>query len=273
MYQAKNSGRNALRFFDQPMQESIKRRTSMEAALRQALERQEFRLFHQIQVNHRREVVGVEGLIRWQHPEHGLLAPDHFIPIAEESGLIVPMGVWVIECACQRLSLWSSDPDRRKWTFAVNVSARQFHDPGFLDQVRDVLVRYAVAPSQLKFELTESLLIQNREDIIAVMNELVHMGIVISLDDFGTGYSSLQYLKNLPLQQLKIDRSFVRDIATDPADLTIVRTIIAMTNSMNLDVIAEGVETIEQFHLLLASGCSAFQGYFFGRPTEPPPES
>ncbi len=266
MYQAKKAGRNTLRFFDPKMQDTINTRAFLEGELHKALEKQQFRLYYQIQVDESYLPLGAEALIRWIHPKLGLVSPAQFIPLAEESELIIPIGQWVLETACSQLNAWQQDAITRDIVLAVNVSARQFRQADFVAQVQAVLQRHAINPARLKLELTESLLLDNIEDTIATMNELKEIGILFSLDDFGTGYSSLQYLKRLPLDQLKIDQSFIRDLVTDTDDRAIVRTIIAMAHSLNLDVIAEGVETDEQRQILLKKGCVHCQGYLFGKP-------
>lgn len=266
MYQAKKSGRNLVRFFDPQMQETINARASLEAELRKALERNQFYLHYQIQVDSAYRPLGAEVLIRWHHPERGAVSPGEFISLAEETGLIVPIGKWVLETACNQLKLWQQHEQWRHLTLSVNVSAKQFHQLDFVEQVQAVIQHYDIDPARLKLELTESMLLEQVELTIATMNALKSIGIRFSLDDFGTGYSSLQYLKKLPLFQLKIDQSFVHDIVTDSSDKTIVRTIIAMAQSLELDVIAEGVETEEQRQLLLSNGCDNFQGYLFSRP-------
>jgi diguanylate cyclase (GGDEF)-like protein/PAS domain S-box-containing protein len=266
MYQAKKSGRNALRFFDPQMQHAINTRASLESELYQALEQKQFHLHYQIQVNASRQPVGAEALIRWLHPERGLVAPAQFIMLAEETGLILPVGKWVLETACAQLKAWELDEQTRKLVLAVNISARQFHQPDFVAQVRAIVNQHAINPNLLKLEPTESLLLTDTADTVATMKELKKIGIQLSLDDFGTGYSSLQYLKLLPLNQIKIDQSFVRDIATDPNDAAIVQTIIAMSKALGLEVIAEGVETDAQREFLEQNGCHTFQGFLFGRP-------
>ena len=266
MYQAKKAGRNTLSFFDPQMQTSIAARASLENELRKALENEQFHLYYQIQVDSLRRPLGAEALIRWSHPERGLVLPAQFISLAEETGLILPIGLWVLETACAQIKAWQQQALTRDFVLAVNVSARQFRQADFVAQVQIAVQRHAINPMLLKLELTESLLQEKVEDTIAIMNALNEIGVQFSLDDFGTGYSSLQYLKLLPLDQLKIDQSFVRDIATDNSDKAIVRTIIAMAQSLNLDVIAEGVETEEQRQLLLENGCTNYQGYLFGRP-------
>ncbi len=266
MYQAKKSGRNTLRFFDPEMQDSINHRVELEAELRNALENQEFQLHYQIQIDNLHQPLGAEVLIRWLHPKRGLISPFHFIPLAEETGLILPLGSWVLDMACVTLCRWQQSPATRDLVLAVNVSSRQFRQPDFVTQVQTIVQRHAINPNRLKLELTESLLLDNIEDTIATMTRLRQIGIQFSLDDFGTGYSSLQYLKRLPLDQLKIDQSFIRDIVDDDSDKAIVHTIIAMSQSLNLDVIAEGVETEQQRLLLQEKGCMHYQGYLFGRP-------
>lgn len=267
MYQAKTSGRNALCFFDPQMQRIITARVSLEDELRKALVGQQLQLYYQVQVESPGRPVGVEALIRWFHPERGLIPPSDFIPLAEETGLILPIGQWVIENACAQLHTWQQKFATSKLALSVNVSAKQFFQADFATQVQACIRRYAINPKLLKLELTESILIKNIEDTIEIMNALGEIGVQFSLDDFGTGYSSLQYLKKLPLTQLKIDQSFVRDIASDKGDQAIVRTIVAMATSLNLSVIAEGVETEEQLQLLSSLGCSNYQGYLFSRPT------
>ena len=266
MYQAKKAGRNGLRFYDPQMQENITVRAAMERELRKALESQQFQLYYQVQVNSSNHPLGAEALIRWQHPEHGLVSPAQFIPLAEETGLILPIGQWVLETACAQIKTWQQDALTRELVLAVNISAKQFHRADFVAQVQGVVHRHAINPTLLKLELTESLLLGSIEDTIVAMNALNKIGIQFSLDDFGTGYSSLQYLKRLPLTQLKIDQSFIRDIATDSSDKAIVRTIIAMAQALNLSVIAEGVEMEEQRLALLANGCTHHQGFLFGEP-------
>jgi diguanylate cyclase (GGDEF)-like protein len=266
MYQAKKAGRNTLRFFNPKMQDVINTRTALESELRKALENQQFHLYYQIQVDSSYHPLGAEALIRWIHPERGLVSPADFIPLAEETGLILPIGQWVLETACTQLKAWEQEALTRDLVLAVNVSAKQFRQADFVSQVQAVMQRHSINPTRLKLELTESMLLENIEDTIATMNALSGIGIQFSLDDFGTGYSSLQYLKRLPLNQIKIDKSFVRDIVIDSSDKAIVSAIIAMTQSLMLSVIAEGVETDEQRQLLLESGCAHYQGYLFSKP-------
>lgn len=266
MYQAKNCGRNTMRFYDPDMQASLEARISLEADLRHALQNQQLRLHYQVQVDHTNRVFGAEILLRWEHPQHGLISPADFIPIAEESGLIVPIGAWVLQCACEQIKTWEKNPATRSLQLAVNVSARQFRQPDFVGQLLDILVRTDINTRMLKLELTESVVLHNITDTIEKMQALKRFGVQFSMDDFGTGYSSLSYLKKLPLDQLKIDQSFVRDIVTDQNDAVIAHTIIGMARNLGLDVIAEGVETEAQRDCLLSRGCAAFQGYLYGKP-------
>ena len=266
MYQAKASGRNALRFFDPHMQATVTRLAALESDLRYALEDRQFKLHYQGQVDAEGRLTGVEALLRWQHPAQGLVSPLDFIPLAEETGLIVPIGKWVLETACRQLVDWACRPKMDHLTIAVNVSVRQFQHKEFVDQVLTAIEQSGANPTRLKLELTESLLVSNVEDIVRKMTELRSAGIHLSLDDFGTGYSSLTYLKRLPLDQLKIDQSFVRNILTDPNDAAIARTVVTLADSLGLEVIAEGVETQAQSDLLTRFGCFAHQGYFYYRP-------
>jgi diguanylate cyclase (GGDEF)-like protein/PAS domain S-box-containing protein len=266
MYQAKAMGRNAIRFFDPQMQAEVTARAVLENDLRDAVRERQFLLHFQPQVDESGRTTGAEVLVRWMHPQRGLVSPYEFIPVAEATGLIHPIGRWIIESACARLVAWAEQPELAHLTLSVNVSAVQFRDQDFTKHVLATLDRSVVNPHKLKFELTESLLLDDVEGTIARMSTLKQRGIGFSLDDFGTGYSSLSYLKRLPLDQLKIDQSFVRDILTDPNDAAIARTIVALGKSMGLAVIAEGVETDAQREFLAANGCHAYQGYLFGRP-------
>lgn len=266
MYQAKTAGRNTIRFYDPVMQAAVEARAELEEELRHALELHQLCLYYQIQMDGRNRPLGAEVLLRWQHPKQGLIAPSQFIPLAEESGLIVPIGLWVLQTACAQLRTWQNDKLTRDLTLAVNVSAKQFRSPDFVAQVQRTVVESGATPGLLKLELTESIVLENVEDTIAKMRELKLFRVSFSMDDFGTGYSSLQYLKQLPLDQIKIDQSFVRDIVTDTNDAAIVQTIIAMGEVLGLNVIAEGVETEAQREFLELRGCHSFQGYLFGRP-------
>ena len=265
MYKAKQAGRNTLRFFDPQMQTCVDAHAALESDLAKALEHQQFQLYYQIQVDVANRPLGAEVLIRWNHPERGFVSPAQFIPLAEETGLILHIGLWVLEMACAQLKVWEQDALTRDLVLAVNVSAKQFRQAGFVNQVQAVVQQYGINPARLKLELTESMLVVDIEKIIVTMNTLKEAGIQFSMDDFGTGYSSLQYLKRLPLDQLKIDISFVRDM-TAKGDNAIVQTIIAMAHSLNLNVIAEGVETEEQRQLLSSYGCHHYQGYLFSKP-------
>lgn len=266
MYRSKDAGRNALRFFDPAMQTAVVARADMEAGLRTGLEEKQFQLHYQAQVVGNGRVTGAEVLVRWFHPERGMVSPGEFIPVAESTGLILPLGQWVLETACSQLALWAKHPQMDLLTIAVNVSTRQFRQTDFVQQVLTTLHRTGANPERLKLELTESLLVENVQDIIEKMFALKAKGVGFSLDDFGTGYSSLSYLKRLPLDQLKIDQSFVRDVLSDPNDAAIARTVVALAHSLGLGVIAEGVETEEQRAFLASAGCHAYQGYFFSRP-------
>jgi diguanylate cyclase (GGDEF)-like protein/PAS domain S-box-containing protein len=265
LYQAKAAGRNTLRFFDPQMQTAASERAAMEADLRHALDSGQFVLHYQPQVQGT-HITGVEALIRWSHPEKGLISPARFIPVAEETGLIVPMGNWVLRTACNQLAVWSLQANTAHLSVAVNVSVRQFHEPGFVEEVLQTLQATGARPDLLKIELTESLLAEDVENIIVKMTALKTAGVSFALDDFGTGYSSLSYLKRFPLAVLKIDQSFVRDILIDPHDAAIAKTIIALGQSLGLAVIAEGVEQEGQHAFLLQHGCTAYQGYLFYRP-------
>jgi diguanylate cyclase (GGDEF)-like protein/PAS domain S-box-containing protein len=266
MYQAKKAGRNTFRFFNQQMQDAINARIALERQLRQAIECQQFQLHYQIQVDSAQRILGAEALIRWLQPERGMVSPGQFIPLAEETGLILPIGQWVLDTACRQLKTWQQDPLMRHLVLSVNVSAKQFRQFDFVSQIHALVQRHAIDPMLLKLEITESMLLGNIENTIAAMNALKEIGVQFALDDFGTGYSSLQYLKRLPLDQIKIDQSFVRDLAFDSGDQAIVSTIIAIAKSLGMSVIAEGVETQEQRQHLLEQGCTHYQGYLFGKP-------
>ena len=266
MYQSKSAGRNTVRFFDPDMQETVQRRSELARDLREALDRDELSLYSQPVVNGLGTVLGHEALLRWRHPQRGMVSPAEFIPVAEQTGLILSIGDWVLHQACKCLAEWARDPVMADWTLAVNLSARQLRQPDFVQQVHHALQSTGARSTHLKLELTESLLLHDVEDTIVKMSELAKVGIRFSLDDFGTGYSSLSYLKRLPLSLLKIDQSFVRDLLTDPNDAVIAHTILQLADSLGLDVVAEGVENEGQKQLLQVMGCKAFQGYLFGRP-------
>ena len=266
MYHAKTAGRNTLRFFDPEMQARLDERSALESELRKAVQQHQLRLYYQPQVDDAGRIIGAETLLRWLHPQHGLIAPGDFIPLAEETGLILPIGHWVLATACAQLKAWSTSAHTRELMLAVNVSARQFKQADFVDQVKAVLEAGGANPARLKIELTESLVLDNVEDTIEKMCLLKTLGVSFSLDDFGTGHSSLAYLTRLPLDQLKIDRSFVLNLPDDINDGIIVKTIITMGRSLVLDVIAEGVETEGQREFLQLHGCHAFQGYLYAKP-------
>ena len=266
MYQAKAAGRNTLLFFDPQMQSVVAARASMEADLRHGLQRQELVLYYQPVVDQDGLMLGVEALVRWQHPTRGLVMPGEFIPLAEQTNLILPLGQWVLAQACQQLKVWSAQPRTVRLSVAVNVSARQFRQADFVEQVMSALVHSGADPTRLTLEITESLLLSEIDNVVLKMSQLRTLGVRFSLDDFGTGYSSLMYLKNLPLEQLKIDQSFVRDVLTDPNDAAIAVTVLSLGKTLGLTVVAEGVETEAQRDFLVRHGCRVFQGYLFGRP-------
>jgi diguanylate cyclase (GGDEF)-like protein len=265
MDHAKAAGRNTLRFFSPALGAAVSARAALEEDLRQAIGSGQFLLYYQPQVI-RGMVTGAEALIRWKHPSCGIVPPDRFIPLAEETGLILPIGDWVLETACEQIASWAREKETAHLSVAVNISARQFRQPEFEQKVLAALKRTGADPRNLKLELTESMLLDNIEEVIAKMTNLRSHEIGFSLDDFGTGYSSLSYLKRLPLDQLKIDRTFVRDILTDISSGAIAETIISLGRAMGMPVIAEGVETEEQRVFLARRGCHAFQGYLTSRP-------
>jgi diguanylate cyclase (GGDEF)-like protein/PAS domain S-box-containing protein len=266
MYQAKESGRNCYMSFHPDMNESSYERLKLENALRGALERDELHVYYQAQVNLQDgRIIGCEALVRWLHPELGMIHPDKFIPLAEETGLIVSINHWVLEQAIKQCRAWR-DAGFNTLTMSVNLSAMQFRQHNLLQQVKGLLDQYDLPAGVLDLELTEGILMQGVERTLATLHELSAMGVILSLDDFGTGYSSLSYLKRFPIQQLKIDQSFVRDVISDASDATMVRTIILMAQSLKLDVIAEGVESQEQAAFLMQCGCERAQGYHFSPP-------
>jgi len=266
MYQAKAAGRNTLCFFDPAMQAAAAARSAMNADLHEALGQGQFELHYQVQMDEHCHPIGAEALLRWRHPQKGMVPPGAFISLAEDTGLIVPLGSWVLEDACRQLALWATQPQLAQLSLSVNVSARQFRQLNFTEAVQDVLLRTGAPADKLKLELTETTLIEDTDAVVRRMEELQALGIRFSLDDFGTGYSSLAYLKRLPLAQLKIDQSFVRDLLTDANDAAIVKTILALGHSMGLAVIAEGVETEAQLSFLAEHGCREYQGYLFSKP-------
>ena len=268
MYHAKESGRNNYQFYSQEMTTNVQARLGLETDLRHALERNEFFLHYQPQVDaaHGR-ITGVEALLRWRNGSGAIISPAQFIPLAEETGLIVPIGDWVLETACRQLKRWH-DTGYAELTMSVNVASRQFREPLFGQGVARIFAATRVLPSAIELEITESLLLENNEETRRTLDQIKVLGATLAIDDFGTGYSSLSYLKRFPLDRVKIDQSFVRDLGTDPDDLAIVRAIVALSRSLKLDVIAEGVETEEQLALLRSEGCDEYQGYLFARPMD-----
>lgn len=266
MYQAKLAGRNALCFFDEIMQALLTKRAALETDLRGALAQNQFKLYYQLQTTHEGQTIGAEVLIRWKHPLHGLLLPTEFIPLAEQTGLILPIGQWALDVACTQLKHWSQNPQTQHLQLSVNVSARQLHQTDYVAQIQAVLQKTAIVPHQLKLELTEGIVLYDVNDTITKMQALKALGVQLALDDFGTGYSSLSYLTQLPFDQIKIDQSFVNNIGIKPTDAVIVQTIISMANNLSMEVIAEGVETEAQRDFLVQHGCTLFQGYFFSEP-------
>jgi EAL domain-containing protein (putative c-di-GMP-specific phosphodiesterase class I) len=266
MYQAKSAGRNCLRFFDPEIQANVDTKASLVETLRHGIGNNQFVLHYQPQIDRAGALTGAEALVRWNHPQHGMVSPLDFIPLAEEMGLILPLGQWVLETGCKQLVTWAESIDTEQLSLSINVSARQFQQPDFVMQVLDTLKTTNANPQRLKLELTESMLVDDIDDVIAKMTLLQRAGIKFSLDDFGTGFSSLSYLKQLPLNQLKIDKSFVQDVLTDQNDAVIARTIVALASSLGLSVIAEGVEFEGQRAFLEKNGCYEYQGYLFSRP-------
>ena len=266
LYKAKDAGRDQLCFFDNALQSEINQRALLQRDLRLALEQDELRLFYQSVVDADEQILGFEALLRWQNPQRGLVSPAQFIPLAEESGLIIPIGQWVLATACRQLAEWQHDPMRQVWTIAVNISARQLSQADFVQQVLQVLASSGAPANRLRLEITESMLQHDLTVTIGKMQALRQVGVRFSLDDFGTGYSSMSYLKHMPLDQLKIDKSFVDEILTDNTDSAIAHTVVTLAQNLGLEVVAEGVEQREQLELLIAIGCRAFQGYLFGKP-------
>ncbi len=268
MYRAKAAGRGTVRFFDPSLQAAAAARLALESDLRTGLREHAFFLHYQPQVERDGRIAGVEALVRWRHPARGTVSPEEFIPLAEEIGLALPLGHWVLECACRQLSAWAGRAETAHLEIAVNVSARQLHHPAFVAQVLGCLETTGADPRKLKLEITEGSLLDDVEDAIIKINALKAHGLTFAIDDFGTGYSSLAYLKRLPLDMLKIDRSFVLDLTTNSNDAVIARTIIALGASLGLKVLAEGVETVAQRDFLFENGCQAYQGYLCAQPLE-----
>lgn len=266
MYEAKAAGRNQVKCFDPSMQRLLTQRAMLESQLKDGLRFEQFQLAYQPIVDEAACVVGFEALVRWPHPERGLVAPSEFIPAAETSGQIIALGDWILRTACARLAAWEESAELRGMTLSVNISARQVHHPDFVSQVTGAIEHARANPARLKLELTESVFAHDLEGAAEKLRRLEQLGVHFSLDDFGTGYSSLAYLKRLPFHQIKIDQSFVRDLLEDANDAAIVRAVVMLGVSLGLEVVAEGVETPEQFHALRRIGCGRFQGYLFGRP-------
>ncbi|HMB72913.1 MAG TPA: bifunctional diguanylate cyclase/phosphodiesterase, partial [Gammaproteobacteria bacterium] len=260
MYRAKSEGRDKVRLFSVEMQEAVNRQRQIEAGLRQALANEEFQLYFQAQYDAERRVVGAESLLRWIHPDEGVISPGRFIDIAEHTGLILPIGEWALRTACEHL-IWLDE-----LVLAVNVSPRQFADPRFVDKLMQILEETGAEPQRLKFEITESLAMVNIQQTIDTMDRLRELGIIFSVDDFGTGYSSLNYLHQLPVDELKIDHSFVSNISSASSNAVIVDTIILMAQQLDLRVVAEGIETRAELDYLLDRDCDTFQGFFFSEP-------
>jgi diguanylate cyclase (GGDEF)-like protein len=266
MYQAKAAGRNGMSLFDTAMQARVSARAELESDMRRALVHGEFLLHYQPQLSIDGRVIGVEALVRWKHPQRGLVSPIEFIPVAEDTNMILQLGRWVMEEACRVLARWGGESRTSMLEMAVNVSPSQFHRPDFVEQVLEVLAQTGARPERLRLELTESLLLKDVEGTVKKMQRLREAGISFALDDFGTGYSSLSYLHRLPLDQLKIDRSFIREAFREGHGAAIVRIIVALGKALKMSVLAEGVETAEQLSFIRAEGCGYYQGYLFSKP-------
>ena len=266
LYQAKALGRNQMCFFDPVLQTEITALAELEGDLHHAIVRQQMRLYYQPLVDSEQQVVGYEALVRWIHPERGMVSPAEFIPVAEQTGFILAIGDWVLNEACCQLARWAAIPTKADWTISVNVSPREFHLPDFVQRIQNAIASTGALAGRLKLEVTEGMLLNDLEGISQKMEALRQCGVRFSLDDFGTGYSSLRYLKLLPLSQLKIDQSFVRDLETDLNDVVIAEAIVQLAKSLGLQVVAEGVENNAQLEILRGFGCEYFQGYLFGRP-------
>ncbi|PHQ65866.1 MAG: diguanylate cyclase [Sulfurimonas sp.] len=270
MYNAKKSGRNTFCFFDSKLQKIMEDKIKLIDSLREAITDKSMSLYYQTQILScdNLKIIGVEALVRWNHPVQGLVSPADFIPAAEESGLIVPLGEWIINEAVKQLKLWERDIVKKYWQMSINVSSKQFEKDNFIEMIKDILEKHEVNPNMIRLELTESLLIKNIDQVLDRLHKLKQMGLSLSIDDFGTGYSSLSYLKKLPIDELKIDQSFIKDLIKDSNDEIITQIIITMGQKFAIDVIAEGVETQEQYEKLLLMGCQYFQGYLFSKPVE-----
>ena len=266
MYKAKSLGRNRVWFFDDELQKAVENRAKTETDLHFAIENHQFELYYQVQMNSENKPIGAEGLIRWIHPKRGLIPPNDFIPIAAETSLINVLGIWVLDAACKQLNRWQRNDKTKHLVLAINISAVQFKDAEFVETVKQQINNHGINPANLKLELTESVALENLELVVAKMNKLKEIGVSLSMDDFGTGYSSLSYLKKLPFDQVKIDRQFISNVATDSSDAVMVKTIIELAKNFRMAVIAEGVETDLQLAYLKQYGCNLYQGYFFSKP-------
>jgi EAL domain-containing protein (putative c-di-GMP-specific phosphodiesterase class I) len=267
MYADKDAGKNTICFFDENIQKTMEEKSFLLHELRDAIDLQQFKLYYQKQVDSKGEPIGVEALVRWIHPQKGLVSPLSFIPLCEESGLMIPLGSWVINQAIAQAKIWQGDSEKAHWRISINVSVKQFAHENFVPFVKETLMHYGVQPQRICLEITESVLIGDIKLTLAKIMQLKDMGITFSIDDFGTGYSSLQYMKQLSLDELKIDQSFIRDLLVHKSDASIVETMLSIGQKLGIIVIAEGVETQEQFECLKAMGCLYFQGYLFSKPT------
>jgi diguanylate cyclase (GGDEF)-like protein/PAS domain S-box-containing protein len=270
MYHAKENGKNKYTYFDPILQQKVEEKVNLLERLNEVIEKEMMVLHYQPQIsfkNGKNEIIGVEALVRWIDPIHGIIPPNHFIPLAEETNLIVPLGEWILKKAIEQIKIWENDSIKKEWRISINISSKQFEKDNFSNLLKSLINEYKIEPKKLRLELTESLLIKNTEKNLKKIEDIYSLGVTLSIDDFGTGYSSLSYLKQLSINELKIDQSFIRDLVSDPNDFIIVETIISIGNKFNLEVIAEGVETQEQYEKLLSMGCTYFQGYLFGKPT------
>lgn len=270
MYHAKENGKNKYTYFDPILQQKVEEKVNLLERLNEAIEKEMMVLHYQPQIsfkNGKNEIIGVEALVRWIDPIHGIIPPNHFIPLAEETNLIVPLGEWILKKAIEQIKIWENDSIKKEWRISINISSKQFEKDNFSNLLKSLINEYKIEPKKLRLELTESLLIKNTEKNLKKIEDIYSLGVTLSIDDFGTGYSSLSYLKQLSINELKIDQSFIRDLVSDPNDFIIVETIISIGNKFNLEVIAEGVETQEEYEKLLSMGCTYFQGYLFGKPT------
>ena len=268
MYNTKEKGRNRFSYFDPKLQKIIEEKAYMIEKLSKAIEKNELVLHYQKQIitkNNESSIIGVEALIRWKQGNK-FIPPNSFIEIAEETGLIIPIGKWILIEAISQIKQWEKDEEKKDWRVSINISPKQFERNNFVDLLASLIKEYNINPNKLRLELTENLLITNIDETLEKIKELFDLGVTLSIDDFGTGYSSLAYLKKLPIHELKIDQSFIKDILIDTNDFSIVETILSIGGKFNLEVIAEGVETKEQHEMLVSMGCSYFQGYFFAKP-------